>query len=132
MLEADPNLLQAELRNMDQPPYRLSSGPREVVLIALRERCLQQQWKLLAAHVRTNHVHLVVEAEARPERIMNDLKSYASRCLNQKGMDEPARKRWARHGSTRWLWKPKHVSAAIRYVVDEQGEPMAVLEAIEP
>ena len=103
-----------------------------MVLDALQERCLQQQWKLLAAHVRTNHVHLVVEAEVGPERIMNDVKSYASRCLNHKGMDEPARKRWARHGSTRWLWKPEHVSAAIRYVVDEQGEPMAVFEATKP
>ncbi|HEY7391157.1 MAG TPA: hypothetical protein VH640_21760 [Bryobacteraceae bacterium] len=60
--------------------------------------------------MRTNHVHLVVEAEVRPERVMNDLKSYASRSLNQKGTDEPARKRWPRHGSTRWLWKPEHIS----------------------
>jgi hypothetical protein len=63
---------------------------------------------------------------------MNDVKSYASRCLNQVGLDEPARKRWARHGSTRWLWKPEHISAAICYVVDEQGEAMAVFEAVEP
>ena len=59
---------------------------------------------------------------------MNDLKSYASRCLNRLGLDEPTRKRWARHGSTRWLWKPESVSAAIRYVVAEQGDPMAVFE----
>ena len=57
--------------------------------------------------MRTNHVHLVVEADARPERIMNDLKSYASRYLNGIGLDEVHRKRWARHGSTRWLWKPQ-------------------------
>ena len=82
--------------------------------------------------MRTNHVHLVVEAEARPERVMNDLKSFASRWLNDCGLDEPARKRWARHGSTRWLWKREDVSAAIRYVVDGQGDPMAVFEASEP
>ena len=132
MLEAEPKRLQAELRNMDQPPYRLNLSRREIVLDALLDRCQQQAWKLLAAHVRTNHVHLVVEAETRPERIMNDLKSYASRRLNQEGTDEPARKRWARHGSTRWLWKPEDVSAAICYVVDEQGEPMAVFETAEP
>jgi hypothetical protein len=63
---------------------------------------------------------------------MNDLKSYASRCLNRMGLDEPTRKRWARHGSTRWLGKREDVSAAIRYVVDEQGDPMAVFEANEP
>ena len=115
-------------------PAVVWAGPehREIVLAALQERCLQQRWELLAAHVRTNHVHVVVEAEVRPERIMNDLKSYASRCLNQRGLDEPARKRWARHGSTRWLWKPEHVSAAVRYAVDEQGEAMAVFEAAAP
>jgi REP element-mobilizing transposase RayT len=76
-------------------------------------------------------VHVVVEADVRPERIMNDLKSYASRCLNRLGLDEPTRKRWARHGSTRWLWQPQTVSAAIQYVVQEQGDPMAVFRAIE-
>lgn len=63
---------------------------------------------------------------------MNDIKSYASRRLNEMGLDEPRRKRWARHGSTRWLWNPENVSDAIRYVVDEQGEPMAVFEATAP
>ena len=131
-MEADPQRFQAELRNMVQPPYGMNPAHRKIVLDALLDRCEQQGWKPLAAHVRMNHVHLVVEAEVLPERIMNDLKSYASRCLNRLGTDEPGRKRWARHGSTRWLWKPEHVSAALRYVVDEQGEPMSVFEAPEP
>ena len=117
---------------MDQPPYSMDRSRREAVLAALVEHCADRHWSLLAAHVRTNHVHIVVQADVRPERIMNDLKSYASRCLNRLGLDEPARKRWARHGSTRWLWKPQSVSAAIRYVVDEQGDPMAVFQAREP
>jgi REP element-mobilizing transposase RayT len=116
---------------MDQAPYCLDRSRREAVLASLLERCVQRDWSLLAAHVRTNHVHAVVEAEARPERVMNDLKSYASRYLNQTGLETPARKRWARHGSTRWLWKPESVLAAIRYVVDEQGDSMAVFEKIE-
>ncbi len=121
----------AELQRMDQLPYSMDKSRRDVVLAALLERCTQRNWNLIAAHVRTNHVHIVVAAEAHPERLMNDFKSYVSRCLNQAGLDEPARKRWARHGSTRWLWKRDDVSAAIRYVVDEQGEPMAVFTATE-
>ncbi|MEX2261585.1 MAG: transposase [Bryobacteraceae bacterium] len=117
---------------MDQPQYHMDRRRREAVLASLRERCSNRQWKLLAAHVRTNHVHMVVEAEVRPERIMNDLKSYASRRLNDLGLDEPARKRWARHGSTRWLWNREHVTAAIQYVVEEQGDRMAAFEAAEP
>ena len=132
VIAADPQRLSAERQLMDQPPYGMDRSRRETVLALLRERCTERRWNLLAAHVRSNHVHLVVEAEARPERVMNDLKSFASRCLNDRGLDEPARKRWARHGSTRWLWKRENVSAAIRYVVDGQGDPMAVFEASEP
>ena len=131
LVKPDPNRVRAEQRLMDQAPYGMDACRREAVLAALLERCAGRRWHLMAAHVRTNHVHVVVEAEARPERIMNDLKSYASRYLNQLRLDEPSRKRWARHGSTRWLWKPQNVSAAIRYVVAEQGDPMAVFEAIE-
>ena len=117
---------------MDQPPYSMDRSRREAVVAAIAERCLDQHWVLLGAHVRTNHVHVVVDADVRPERVMNDLKSYASRRLNQLGLDDSARKRWARHGSTRWLWEPKNVSAAIRYVVEQQGDAMAVFEAMEP
>jgi hypothetical protein len=47
------------------------------------------------------------------------------------GLDEPNLKRWARHGSTRWLWKPQHVSAAMLYVVAEQGDAMSAFESHE-
>jgi REP element-mobilizing transposase RayT len=129
MVAGDPKRVSAERRLMDQPPYSMNRRRRETVLTSLVERCLQCKWSLLAAQVRPNHVHIVVEGDAPPDRIMNDLKSYASRCLNRMGLDQPARKRWARHGSTRWLWKPENISAAVRYVVDEQGNPMAVFEA---
>ena len=93
--------------------------------------CAHRDWNLLAAHVRSNHVHVVVEAEIRPERIMNEFKSYASRELNRLGIDELDRKRWSRHGSTRWLWTDDDVKQALQYVVDEQGEPMALFVAKE-
>jgi REP element-mobilizing transposase RayT len=114
---------------MRQASYVLDRGGGAVVLQALRAVCLYRGWGLLAAHVRTNHVHVVVEAEVRPEKIMNDFKSYASRGLNRLGRDGSDRKRWARHGSTRWLWRDQDVQDAIRYVVEEQGEPMAVFVA---
>ena len=132
LIESNPQRLLAESRLMDQPPYEMNLRRRKAVLAAIRERCMDRQWPLLAVHVRTNHVHIVVESDVRPERIMNDLKSYASRHLNKLGIDEPERKRWARHGSTRWLWKQESVSTAIRYVVEGQGDPMAVFESAEP
>ena len=106
---------------MDQAPYHLDQICRDAVLESIQEVCSHRGWSLLTARVRSNHVHTVVEAEVAPERVMSDFKAYASRRLNQMRLDEPDRKRWARHGSTRWLWKPEHVSAAIQYVVSEQG-----------
>ena len=85
----------------------------------------------MAAHVRTNHVHAIVEAEVRPEKIMNEFKAYGSRELNRLGRDGPDRRRWARHGSTRWLWNDEDVRRAMQYVIEEQCEPMALYVAEE-
>jgi hypothetical protein len=60
---------------------------------------------------------------------MNEFKSYASRELNRLDRDGSDRKRWARHGSTRWLWKDEDLQKALHYVVEEQGEPMALFMA---
>ena len=129
LLEPDSERAAAETERMDQAPYNLDQIRRDAVLEAIQEVCSQRGWSLLAAHVRSNHVHAVVQAEVPPERVMNDFKAYSSRRLNRLRLDEPDRKRWARHGSTRFLWKPEHVLAAIQYVVDEQGDAMSVFES---
>jgi hypothetical protein len=74
-------------------------------------------------------VHAILEAEVPPEKIVTEFKAYASRELNRLGYDAPDRKRWARHGSTRWLFKDQDVKDAIRYVVEEQGQPTALFLA---
>ena len=129
MLEPNFHRAFAERRSMDQRPYALDQPRRDVVLAAIIERCSQRSWGLIAAHVRTNHVHVIVETEVKPERCMTDLKAYASRMLNHAGFDTPDRKRWARHGSTRWLRKEENAAAAVKYVAEKQGDVMAVFVA---
>ena len=114
---------------MAQPPYRLDESSRAAVLGALRQHCAYRGWSLLAAHVRTNHVHAIVDADVLPEKVMNEFKAYASRELKRLDREAPDRKRWTRHGSTRWLWKDSDVQEAIQYVVEEQGKPMALFVA---
>jgi hypothetical protein len=80
----------------------------------------------MAAHVRTTHVHVVIAAKERPERILHDMKAYATRALNQAGLDDGDIRRWPRHGSTRYLWQDEAVESAINYVIRRQGEPMAL------
>ncbi|HKW98592.1 MAG TPA: transposase [Bryobacteraceae bacterium] len=131
VLERDPSRLAVEEERMVQPPYALDRARRATVLAAIQEVCAHRGWQLIAAHVRATHVHLIVEAEVSPERMMTDFKAYASRRLNRMGLDERNRRRWTRHGSTRWLRGAQSISAAVEYVVREQGQPMAVFESGE-
>jgi REP element-mobilizing transposase RayT len=126
--EADPDKEQRARDGMSQEPYVLDATRRQLVLRSLQEVCSCRGWKLLAAHVRTNHVHLVAKAACKPEPVLNALKAYSSRALNHLALDSPNWRRWARHGSTRYLWTSAAVSAAIDYVVREQGDAMAVFE----
>ena len=124
--EGNAERLDMKRRQMEQAPYLLDVLRRATVLAAFHEVCLYRGWKLWAAHVRTNHVHVIVEADVRPEMVMHSLKSYATRSLNLLPEETNDRRRWARHGSTRWLWNDTDVQEAIRYVVYGQGEPMEV------
>jgi REP element-mobilizing transposase RayT len=113
-------------QQMEQLPYFLDRDRRVTVLDALREVSLAPRVEYLGGTCANHDVHVVVDADVRPEKVMNAFKSYASRGLNRLGIDGPDRRRWARHGSTRWLWKDADVQEAIRYVVAGQGEPMEV------
>jgi REP element-mobilizing transposase RayT len=115
-----------ERARLRESPYTILPEQRDIVLHSIREVCLHRGWTLHAAHVRTTHVHAVAEGDSRPEAMMNAFKSYASRALNSIGLDGGSKTRWARHGSTRWLWNQDDVRAAVDYVSTGQGEPMAV------
>ena len=115
-------------KRMSETPYLLGQHQRQIVLNTIKEVCQYRGWILLAAHVRTNHVHLIVHAILSPENIMNTIKSYSSRRLNESKLDGHRANRWTRHGSTRYLWREEEVEATIQYVVYEQGSPMSVFE----
>ena len=112
---------------MTDPPYVLEETARTIVRDAIAGYCQEKNWKLLALHVRTNHVHLVVSADREPGRLMSDLKARASRELRRSGTDAND-KRWTRHGSTRHLFDEASVAAAVAYTLDEQGVSMAIYD----
>jgi hypothetical protein len=58
---------------------------RDVVLRAVREHAGYRGWQVLAAHVRTRHVHVVVSGDVPPERMMNAFKALRSRALTAAG-----------------------------------------------
>ncbi|MEZ5365617.1 MAG: transposase [Bryobacterales bacterium] len=111
-------------RMMTQPAVSLSAGERDTTLAEIIRTCEYEDWLVHAAHVRSTHVHLVVTAVCAPEEVMAKLKAYVSRMLNaQFGR---VGKRWARHGSTVWLWDDAGLEKAVDYVVRGQGKAMAL------
>ena len=73
LLEADSARVADVGETMDQAPYHLDQDRRDAVVEAIQKVCGQRGWSLLAAHVRSNHVHTVVQGEVPPERVMNRL-----------------------------------------------------------
>jgi REP element-mobilizing transposase RayT len=127
-LSFDKHKLNFVKKRMAETPYFLDETRRQIVLQAILEVCKYREWVLLAAHVRSNHVHLVIHAITTPEHILSSVKSYASRHLNQTKFDRCRVNRWTHHGSTRYLWTEAEIEATVHYVVNEQGLPMAVFE----
>ena len=123
---AEPKLMYAMEARLGECPYTLGALHRPPVLAAIKEACIYRGWQLEAAHVRSRHIHNVVGASADPEFVLNTFKSYSSRKLNRAGLDPGRCRRWTRHGSTKYLWTPESLAAAIHYVIEEQGDPMSV------
>ena len=130
----DPSsgLIGYSLAVMKQQPYELNMPRARTVLEAILEVCRFRGWDLLAAHARTTHVHVVASGIPDPDRAILDFKSYSSRALSRQGFEAPDRKRWAGGGSTRTLATTDSIWRAINYVVDQQGEPMAVYATASP
>lgn len=82
-------------RIMTHSEARLDPGESFLVLSAIRETCSFRHWTLLAAHVRSTHIHLVVDGIVEVNGAIRDFKAYASGALNGEGM----RRRWARGGN---------------------------------
>ena len=108
--------------NMSQAPILFTDSQRAVVKEAIKEVCEFRNYELWAVNVRTNHFHAVVSGQSKPEPIADAFKSYATRKLRQESLIGMGVRPWARGKSRRYLWKPKHVSRAIDYVLYGQGD----------
>lgn len=90
----------------------------------IREVAAYRDWELMACVARTNHVHVVVGADAKPEKVMNDFKSWVTRRLREAKLLSADTRLWARHGSTCYLWSQAEIVAACRYAEEGQGEEL--------
>jgi REP element-mobilizing transposase RayT len=125
----NPKLESLMSRNMKQDPFLLDEKMRATVDLAIRQVCDLRGYDLLAINVRTNHVHAVVAAQCKPEHIADSFKSYSTRELRRECLIDAQTKPWSRGRSRKYLWKSKHVDAAIWYVLYSQGKLEFEVEA---
>lgn len=120
----DEGLFEHSQRIQRAKAVHLEHDARIVVLGAIVEVCAFRGWLLRAAHVRTEHVHLVAGGDD-PDRIIRDCKAYSTRALRMRGLCGVDARVWARGGSTVPLRDERAVEDAARYTYERQGEPMA-------
>ena len=113
---------------MREPAFLLGQqSNRRAVRDAIAELCVEKAWHLAALHVRTTHVHLIVDpGGATPERVLQSCKAYATRALKEAAAGFPREIFWTRSGDIRRLAERAAQERAIQYVLDGQGKPMEI------
>jgi REP element-mobilizing transposase RayT len=115
--------LRVAMRNeLKQEAILLNNIQRKTVERAITELSARRRYSLQAINVRTNHVHAVVSAQIKPERIADAFKAFATKKLREEELFSKDLQIWSRGRSRRYLWKPKHVAMAIDYVLYGQGD----------
>jgi REP element-mobilizing transposase RayT len=120
--ESNRPLMEKMRSELSEEPVRFNQSAREIVTAAIEEVCRNRDYLLRAINVRTNHAHVVASKAIKPEKMVNEFKAYSTRRLREAYLATPDGRVWTRGASTRYLWKPEHVNAAIEYVLYSQGD----------
>jgi REP element-mobilizing transposase RayT len=109
---------------LKQSPVRLGSRQRRAIEEAIRETCKMRKWDFWTTNARTNHIHTVVSAQCKPEKILAAFKANATRKLKEAGCWHSSRTSWVDRGSKKYLWTEADVINVVVYVQYDQGEPL--------
>lgn len=118
-----PNAIrQAKARDrMKHEPVVLSIKARAIIEAVIREHCALRKWHIHALAVRTNHVHLVVDAgDVPPEQAVSQLKQWGTRRLREKSVIDAEQPVWSRQSSRRQLFEESALHNAICYTLEGQ------------
>jgi REP element-mobilizing transposase RayT len=106
------------------PPCHLDAPRRRVILDTLISVCAEETWTLYALHVRTNHIHVILDAPDPAARIVYLLKSRATKALRSAGLVSASQPVWADYRNVRRLATERALYRAIHYVLNGQGVPL--------
>lgn len=99
----------------------LNPNHRNAVFDEIEHHCQRRGWKLWAANPRTNHVHVVVNANGfTGDKVRNQLKANCTRGIREidhRFIDRPV---WTTQGDVQFLNNDDDLKMAIQYVVEAQ------------
>jgi len=122
LIEPQESFFRYEQQKLKHPVVMFDKKIRCIILETIMDRGQWKQWHLYAAHVRSNHVHIVVNSTDPIDKVMESLKARATRKLRQSGYN--LSKVWTRHGSTKYIFTRAKLFEKIHYIIYEQGEMM--------
>jgi REP element-mobilizing transposase RayT len=128
LIEPNPRLFKFRRRLMKSEPMLFNAARCFCVTEAIEGVAKHRDWTLLALKVLSNHVHVVVSTPDRvkPEKVMNDFKSWATRRLREQNLVGANAEVWEEHGSTQYLYTQQSIDAACHYVLHcQEEEPRA-------
>ncbi|MGH7242885.1 MAG: hypothetical protein ACREJD_05650 [Phycisphaerales bacterium] len=122
-LAPDPLRVEAERALMRSPRFTLTTEMCRVAEPALYSVADEEGWAIIAANVRSTHVHVVVDCREKvsPEDATVAFKSRITKELGLAGLVGRDPDVWAVHGSTRWINHAAGLYGAIAYVNDWQS-----------
>ena len=116
----------------------LESHDRETVEQTCKKHCDHRGWHLFAVSTRTNHVHVVIAADEKPQKVRDQLKANCTGALRRQEQPQIAERTWTRGGDCEILDTDDDIEAAVIYVTEAQdrkdrelGEPNALASGSE-
>jgi REP element-mobilizing transposase RayT len=132
-VKAIHGLADASKERMKGAAILLNREQASLVARRIEESARFRGWTLFAGSIMANHVHVVVGVpdDPSPAKLLQVLKSYASRTLNENWHRPESGTWWTSSGSTRKLSDDAAIAAAVRYV-REQDYLLARCEVAAP
>ena len=131
LIKPNPDWLAYNKSRLKHAPVKLNQKQRALIKHSIEPTCDIRGWRLYKTNVRTNHVHTVVGAACGPGRVLNALKSHATRNLRECGQWSQSNSPGADRGSKRYLWTELHLQKAIDYVEFDQGDVFVTVDDID-
>ena len=126
-IKSNPGLQQAMQKACKEDAFVLNGDHRNTVLQSLLKTCAYKHWRVYAAHIRTNHVHAVLQCDIAGKKAVSIIKAYATRVLKNNYSSLSQRKNfWSERSSARPIFGPEKLPFAMHYVIEEQGPKMAL------